>query len=101
MKHAVRHVFAAGLTAFLLILSGMVYPQTLAHAAHHAHHDAAMHGTALCAWLCTAGQALETADIVFEAVPGPVTTVLATRPVQHPLTHRSSSASRGPPPPCC
>lgn len=36
-----------------------MYPETVAHAAHHAHHKSATHSTALCTWMCAAGQAQE------------------------------------------
>jgi len=47
------------LAGWLVLLSGLVYPQLSAHAAHHAHHNAATHATALCSWLCAAGQTAE------------------------------------------
>lgn len=52
-------IVATGLAVCLLVLSAVMYPQTVAHAAHHAHHKAATHSTALCTWMCAAGQAQE------------------------------------------
>jgi hypothetical protein len=43
----------------LLLLSGLMYPLTVPHAAHHAHHNAATHATVLCNWMCAAGQAVD------------------------------------------
>ena len=43
-----------------------MYPQTVAHAAHHAHHKAATHSTALCTWMCAAGQAQEHISFNFQ-----------------------------------
>ena len=51
---------AAGLLAtWLVLLSGIVYPQLTAHASQHAHHDATTHATVLCSWLCMAADAGE------------------------------------------
>ncbi len=59
-------IVAVGLALGLLILSGVMYPQTVAHAAHHAHHKAATHSTALCTWMCAAGQAQEHVSFNFQ-----------------------------------
>ena len=72
MSKPLRQSVAVGLTTCLLLLSGLVYPQTVAHAAHHAHHKAATHATALCSLLCAAGQVLEGVSIVFQADRQPV-----------------------------
>jgi hypothetical protein len=45
--------------AWLVLLSGVVYPQLAAHAEQHAHHSATTHANALCSWLCAAGQTAE------------------------------------------
>ena len=49
------------LAGVLLLLSGLFYPATVPHAIHHAHHQAATHATALCSWLCAAGQVVNVA----------------------------------------
>ena len=97
MNRTMRRVVAVCLTVCLLLLSGLVYPQTVAHAAHHAHHQAATHATALCSWMCAAGQVLEGVAVVFQAENRPVG--LAVPPVSpEPFsTVCASSASRGPP----
>jgi hypothetical protein len=97
MARPVRHVLAASLAVCLLILSGLVYPQTVAHAAHHAHHQATTHATALCAWLCAAGQALEAADVIFGSVASPSIVLPIPQPERHPPSIHSSLSSRGPP----
>jgi hypothetical protein len=75
----------------------MVYPQTLAHAAHHAHHKAATHSTALCTWMCAAGQAQESISFNFEIETQPL--ALLERFVAPPVieVHFAALASRGPP----
>ena len=88
-----------GLAVCLLFLSGLVYSQTVPHATHHAHHKATTHASALCSWMCAAGQGLEATPFVFNAHMQPVTVVDAL-PVEHlnaliPLFSRS----RAPPVP--
>jgi hypothetical protein len=68
---------AAGLlSVWLVVLSGLVYPQLTSHVDRHAHHNAATHATALCSWLCIAGDAVgvNPVDIapVQPAVPIPI-----------------------------
>src|SRR4051794_10428571 len=44
---------------WLVVLSGIVYPQLTAHIEQHEHHNKATHATALCSWLCIAADAVE------------------------------------------
>ncbi|WP_447977999.1 hypothetical protein [Candidatus Nitrospira bockiana] len=88
---------AAMLAMCLLVLSGILYPQTVAHAAHHAHHQTATHGTVLCTWMCAAGQSVETADLV---LPAQLTVVTVAPPRPRHSPDESSPATpttRGPP----
>lgn len=48
---------AVGLALTILVITALMYPVTMPHLMHHVHHEAAMHGTAVCSWLCSAGQA--------------------------------------------
>ena len=90
-------LIAVGLAFCLLALSGLMYPQTVAHAAHHAHHKATTHSTALCTWMCAAGQAQEHVSFNFqieiEIVPS-VDDCIAQRPIELRLL---ALATRGPP----
>src|SRR2546430_11823498 len=96
MIRTLQRATAVGLTVCLLFLSGLIYPQTVAHAAHHAHHKAATHATALCSWMCAAGQVLEGVSFGFLAHLDPVTlTVLAVLQVP-PIPVILSSTSTGP-----
>ncbi|MGA6827898.1 hypothetical protein ACO9S2_09825 [Nitrospira sp. NS4] len=85
------------MAAWLLLLSGMVYPQLAAHASEHAHHAATTHATALCSWLCAAGQTAEDAALLSLLV------VSVTSPAFHPQYCAFCkqfvviSVSRGPP----
>jgi hypothetical protein len=90
-------VIAVGLAVCLLVLSGLMYPQTVAHAAHHAHHKAATHSTALCTWMCAAGQAQETVSFNFEIETNPLRLIESF--IAPPLieVHFAALATRGPP----
>jgi hypothetical protein len=97
MNRTLQRATAVGLTVCLLLLSGLIYPQTVAHATHHAHHKAATHATALCSWMCAAGQVLEGVSFGLHADTGPVFLIGV------PVSHEPSSAvlpscsTRGPP----
>lgn len=82
---------------WLVALSGIVYPQLTAHMAQHAHHNAATHATALCSWLCTAGQTAEgstSPSLVLFTDTSPEVRQEYAAPDLYPV---SSHASRGPP----
>jgi hypothetical protein len=49
MRHGLTRYLAAGLAAGGLLTSGPMAAQTVAHAARHAHHQAAAHTIAACA----------------------------------------------------
>ena len=88
---------AAGLAVCLLLLSGLAYPQTVAHAGHHAHHTAETHASVLCSWMCAAGQVFEGAAVVLHSDRNPVA-VVSIGIVQAPASVvRSTNPSRGPP----
>lgn len=59
----VRRTTAGILACWLVLLSGVVYPQLTAHAAKHAHHNAATHTTALCSWVCVAADSIASATV--------------------------------------
>ena len=90
-------VLALSLALCLLTLSGLVFPQAVTHAGHHAHHQAATHASALCTWMCAAGQGLESVTFLVNESIAPVTTLDVAVPdtvdgiVSPPLQ------SRGPP----
>lgn len=90
-------ILAVGLALCLLVLSGVMYPQTVGHAAHHAHHKAATHSTALCTWMCAAGQAQEYVSYNFQVemeVVCPIDSVIAPQPTEH---QSLAPTTRGPP----
>lgn len=53
------------LLACLVLVNGLLTVPAVAHADHHAKHQAGTHSTGLCAWQCAAGQSIETAPVVF------------------------------------
>lgn len=89
---------ATGLVVCILLLSGVVYPQVVAHAAHHAHHKAATHASALCTWMCAAGQVLATVSVCLQADLG-LQSFFDLPPIQEPVSVLLPTPSiRGPPP---
>jgi hypothetical protein len=90
-------ILAVSLAFCLLTLSAAVYPQVAAHTAHHAHHQAASHGTVLCTWICAAGQAVDVMAVVIDR-GGTPTATLADAPHRLILELPSATYSpRGPP----
>jgi hypothetical protein len=63
---------AVGLAVCLLLLSGLAYPQTVAHAGHDAHHTAKTHASVLCSWMCAAGQVFEGTAVILQSDSNPV-----------------------------
>jgi hypothetical protein len=98
MPNTLQKGLASILVVCLLVLAGLVYPQVVPHETHHAHHRAADHGTALCAWLCAAGQALEGTQAILQSRLAPAPSVPVFIDHLAPLLIRFSSLSRGPPP---
>jgi hypothetical protein len=97
MPHMGLRILALGLALCLLTLSGVMYPQTVAHAAHHAHHKAATHSTALCTWMCAAGQAQEYISFNFQVefeVASLDDPFIARQPIER---HAITLTTRGPP----
>jgi hypothetical protein len=97
MSNTLQKSLASVLIVCLLVLAGLVYPQVVPHEAHHAHHGAVNHGTALSAWLCAAGQALEGAQIILESRLAPASIVPAAAAHVLRLVALLSPLSRGPP----
>jgi hypothetical protein len=92
-----RGSIAVGMVFCLLLLSGPVYAQTVRHAAHHAHHNAATHGTGLCSLMCAAGQVLEASPFEPHVVSAPVSTLLDPSLSEPASTVPAVCSSRGPP----
>jgi hypothetical protein len=90
-------LLAFSLALCLLSLSGLVFPQAVTHAGHHAHHQTATHASALCTWMCAAGQGLESVTFLVNESVSPVATLDVTVPSAVDGIVPPSSQSRGPP----
>jgi len=97
MNRALLRSLAVTLTVCLLLLSGLMYPLMVPHAVHHAHHKAATHATALCSWMCAAGQVLEGVSFGFDTHLNPVTLTGIVVSHEPPSAALPSSSTRGPP----
>lgn len=51
----------------LVLVNGFLVVPAVAHADHHAKHEAGTHSTGLCAWQCAAGQSLDTQTVSLSA----------------------------------
>jgi hypothetical protein len=60
-----RQILVLPLVACLLLAPALASPAMVTHEAQHAHHKAATHSSALCTWLCGAGQGIYLVDSVF------------------------------------
>lgn len=67
MNHTVLKLISILLVCCVLAVSGLAQAQSVEHAGHHAHHQAATHGTVLCSWMCAAGTVLDSAVVPFHA----------------------------------
>ena len=59
---AKRPVLVWGLLLVIVLVNGFMAAPSVGHAKHHADHHAGTHSTGICAWLCAAGQGVETAS---------------------------------------
>src|SRR5689334_16074279 len=51
----------------LVLVNGSMVAPSVAHAEHHKHHQAGTHATGICAWLCAAGQEVESSSVNFDS----------------------------------
>ena len=51
----------------LVLVNGAMAAPSVGHAEHHADHKAGTHSTGLCAWLCAAGQDVESTSVSLES----------------------------------
>ena len=97
MMHRLRYTVAVLLVLCIIGVSGLAPAQTVLHDKHHAHHHAATHGTALCTWMCAAGQVLD--SIVAPTFVEQAPIARAEQPAFQPALSAAleSPTSRGPP----
>jgi hypothetical protein len=97
MKGTLQRSVSLSVAVCLLLLGGLIYVQTVPHSLHHNHHQAATHSTALCSWLCAAGQSIDGGPVVLQAGSTPLTFLphpVADVPIS---IDRSLVLLRGPP----
>ena len=97
MNHKVFKFVSILLVLCVLSVGGLAQAQAVEHAGHHAHHQAATHGTVLCSWMCAAGQAGEAATLFVPLEVIPHEFVEITSADQVPTIFSIILASRGPP----
>ncbi|MBP0125141.1 MAG: hypothetical protein SCG74_04270 [Nitrospiraceae bacterium] len=67
MNHRVLKFVSIVLVCCVFSVGGLAQAQSVEHAGHHAHHQAATHGTVLCSWMCAAGTLFDSAVVPFHA----------------------------------
>jgi hypothetical protein len=55
--------FVWSLLLCLVLVNGLLAAPAVAHADHHAKHQAGTHSSGLCAWECAAGQSIDTVTV--------------------------------------
>ncbi|MBX3349357.1 MAG: hypothetical protein KF747_11490 [Nitrospira sp.] len=85
------------LVCLMLVNAAMAAPG-VGHAQHHAEHQAGTHSTGICAWLCAAGQDVESTSVLLNSTLQLVeqTVVVHSSPIRLPIA--VSYFFRGPPP---
>lgn len=81
----------------LVLANGLMAAPSVAHAAKHGSHQAGTHSTGLCAWLCAAGQGIETSSVSLESTLRLVDRVAGVRIDQYDILFSSLVFLRGPP----
>lgn len=91
--------FVWSLLTCLVLVNGAMAAPSVGHAEHHADHKAGTHSTGLCAWLCAAGQEVESTSILLESTLQLVeqTVVVHSNPIRVPVAFHYFF--RGPPHP--
>ena len=97
MNHTVRKFVSILLVLCVLSVGGLAQAQSVEHAGHHAHHQAATHGTVLCSWLCAAGTVLDSAVVTFQAELSPIALLTLPNSAQPSIEVCQTSSSRAPP----
>jgi len=97
MTRRLQYTVALLLVLCILGVSGIASAQTVLHDSHHAHHQAATHGTVLCSWMCAAGQVLDTASAPYLVEQSPVARTEQPAFQRVLRTALESPTSRGPP----
>ncbi len=97
MSHFFRQTLIVIFIAGYIALNGWLPFQAIGHLHEHAHHTAATHATALCSWLCAAGQTVQASDPFLKAEIRVIAEVEIFLPSLVPLILNLSPLSRAPP----
>ncbi len=81
----------------LVLVNGTMAAPSVGHAQHHADHQAGTHSTGICAWLCAAGQDVESTSVLLESGLQPIeqTVAVPINPIH--ISGSFHSFFRGPP----
>lgn len=97
MNHTVLKYVSILLVFSVLSVGGLAQAQSVEHAGHHAHHQAATHGTVLCSWICAAGTVLDSHVASFQAELKLITLITLPHTAQPFPELCQTSPSRAPP----
>jgi hypothetical protein len=97
MNHNVLRFLSILLVLCVLSVGGLAQAQSVEHAGHHAHHQAATHSTVLCSWMCAAGTVLDSAVVVVPVELGSVALVSLPHSTIPLIDQCRISPSRAPP----
>ena len=97
MNRTVLKFVSILLVLCVLSVGGLAQAQAVEHAGHHAHHQAATHGTVLCSWMCAAGTVLDSAVVTFQAELSPIALITLLNSAQPSIEVCQISSSRAPP----
>ncbi|MFO0700263.1 MAG: hypothetical protein U0236_13650 [Nitrospira sp.] len=89
--------FVWPLLVCLVLVNGTMAAPSVGHAQHHADHQAGTHSTGICAWLCAAGQDVESTSVSLQSTLQLVEQTIAVHIIPIQLLVSSHSFSRGPP----
>ena len=92
-----RPVFVWALLLCIVLVNASMAAPSVGHAKHHADHQTGTHSTGICAWLCAAGQGIESASAPLNTQLQPIEGLVAVqiKPTLTPISLRNFS--RGPP----
>jgi hypothetical protein len=97
MNRTVLKFVSILLVLCVLSVGGLAQAQSVEHAGHHAHHQAATHGTVLCSWICAAGTVLDSAVVTFQAELSPIGLITLPQSTHPSIEVCQTSSSRAPP----
>ena len=97
MNRVVLKFISILLVLCVLSVGGLAQAQMVEHAGHHAHHQAATHGTVLCSWMCAAGTVFDSAVVPFQVELNPIALITVLNSAQPSTEVCQTSSSRAPP----